>query len=48
MRAGGPSQELILPAAPTGTLLQPRAEEIVKAAAGRLAVKAVRHGGASD
>ena len=48
MKDGGPSQELILPAAPTGTLLQPQADEIVKAAAGRLAVKAVRHGGASD
>ena len=48
MRAGGPPQELILPAAPTGTLSQQQTKAIVKAAAVRLAVKAVRHGGASD
>ena len=48
MRAGGPPQELILPAARTGTLSQQQAKAIVKATAGRLAVKAVRHGGASD
>ena len=48
VRAGGPPQKLILPAAPTGTLSQQQAKAIVKAAAGRLAVKAVRHGGASD
>ena len=42
MRAGRPSQEKVFPAAPEATLSQQQAEDIVKAAASRMATQKVR------
>ena len=42
MRAGRPSQEKVFPAAPEATLSQQQAEDIVKAAASRIATQKVR------
>ena len=42
MRAGTPSQEKVFPAAPEATLSQQQAEDIVKAAASRIATRKVR------
>ena len=42
MRAGRPSQEKVFPAAPEATLSQQQAEDIVKAAASRMATRKVR------
>ena len=48
MRAGRPSQEKVFPAAPEATSSQQQAEDIVKAAASRLAKGRVRQEGASE